>query len=116
MSSLVEIRVPLSPLHASAVLRWVATFRRYEENWAQFPSVEDGTLHTTAMALPFLLGYADPKDGALVAARVRREGERAIRRQLSVAPSVKFARYYFRALENLQDIAPGEFLAGVASY
>jgi hypothetical protein len=112
-----QLRIHLSPSQAASVKRWLVTFKKCEENWAQYPYIEDGYLHISAMCFPFFLGYVNRGDSnEFDIERLRSHGAREIRSQISSqAASPNAGRYYRKALENLDFISVGEFLGEVGT-
>ncbi len=116
MRTFSQLKIHLSPSQASAVKRWLATFKKCEEHWAQYPYLEAGHLHISAMCFPFFLGYVNRgESNEFDVERLRSHGAREIRRQMESEPTANAGRYYKKALENLDFIAVGEFLGEVGA-
>ena len=114
MGTFTELKIPLSPSQIEPVQRWLATFARHEEHWAQYPFLNDGHLHISAMCFPFFLGYVNRQDSnEFDVYRLKDQGVRAIDSQIKKRGSVSAGRYFRKALENLEFITVGEFLNGV---
>jgi hypothetical protein len=106
-----RLKIHLSPSLQESVQRWIATFAEKEQNWAEYPYVENDFLNITAPCFPFFLAYADPKDSnEFDLHRLQAMGRNEIIRRLSQMQSMALSRYYQQALDNLETIRVGEFL------
>jgi hypothetical protein len=104
-----ELLIELSPSLKTAVQRWIRNFKNHEPDWADYPKIKRKILRTSALAFPFLLAYADPKDSnEFDLKRLKTLGIREIQHGMMKNP--RHLRFYRHAMKNLGLIETGELL------